>query len=490
MEMKKISLFTLLIIFLSINLTAQDFSTHSYYQNYEKYKESSIKSKRIKNENILPLIEKLKNSDLFEVRKLGESLLGRDINLIKVGKGPTKILAWSQMHGDESTATMALFDIFNFLKADDDFNKLRNFLFENLTIYFIPMLNPDGAEEFTRRNAGMVDLNRDAARLQFPESKILKNIRDEIDPKFGFNLHDQSTYYTAGNTFKSAAISFLAPAFNYEKDINEVRSNTMKVIVDLNNELSKIIPGHIGRYNDDFEPRAFGDNLVKWGTSSILIESGGWKNDNEKQFIRKLNFIGLLVGFESIAKGNYTKNNIENYFSIPENDRLLFDVILRNVKFEMQNQQFILDIAINHNERTSKNDVTYFLGNVSEIGDLSVFYGYEEYDFSNMTLEPGKFYNDDLITKLDNDKINKLLSEGFTTFAADSNYIDSVNIAETKINLINASIKRLPNNELQLFRNANFIIKENGRVRYLIINGFLVNPNAKFNSVENGILFN
>ena len=51
--------------------------------------------------------------------------------------------------------------------------------------------------------------------------------------------------------------------------------------------LSDFIPGHIGRYSDDYEPRAFGDNFQTWGTSTILIETGGWKGDPEKQFLRK-----------------------------------------------------------------------------------------------------------------------------------------------------------------------------------------------------------
>ena len=59
----------------------------------------------------------------------------------------------------------------------------------------------------------------------------------------------------------------------------------MKIIVFMNDILQKYAPGQVGRYNDDFEPRAFGDNIQKWGTSTILIESGGYPNDIEKQEI-------------------------------------------------------------------------------------------------------------------------------------------------------------------------------------------------------------
>ncbi len=113
-------------------------------------------------------------------------------------------------------------------------------MLQKVTLYIIPMLNPDGTERFTRRNELDIDLNRDALRLQFPESKILKKIQEQTNPKFSFNLHDQSTRYTVGNSYKVATISFLAPAFNEAKDINPVRENAMKLISQLTKNLGRI----------------------------------------------------------------------------------------------------------------------------------------------------------------------------------------------------------------------------------------------------------
>ena len=325
------------------------------------------------------------------------------------------------------------------------------------------------------------------AMLEVIQEQAFSLWNDYLEPEFGFNLHDQSSYYTAGNNFKTATISFLAPAYNYEKEINEVRSNTMKVIVDLNNELSKIIPGHIGRYSDDFEPRAFGDNLVKWGTSSVLIESGGWKDDAEKQFIRKLNFISLLVAFESIAKGNYNSNNIDYYFAIPQNERLLYDVILRNALIEIHGKEFLMDVAINRNERINRNGEKTYYSSISELGDLSIFYGYEEYDLSNMKLEPGKIYKDDYYHELEKEDLTELLNDGFTDFLSDTLYVKEIDLRKTKVNLFTDK-ERKSTNEIRLFRNANFVVKKDDQVKYLFINGFLVNPKVDFTTVENGLL--
>ena len=92
------------------------------------------------------------------------------------------------------------------------------------------MVNPDGAERFKRRNFYDIDLNRDASRLQCPEAVILKSVFDSLKADFGFNLHDQSHRYSVGNSFRTATISFLAPAYNYEKDFNDVRGNAVKLI--------------------------------------------------------------------------------------------------------------------------------------------------------------------------------------------------------------------------------------------------------------------
>ena len=155
--------------------------------------------------------ENLKQAEGFEVTPVGKSIQNRSIYMVKTGTGPVKVLLWSQMHGDEPTATIALLDIFNFLRQKDALDPIRQKILSNTTLYFIPMLNPDGAQVYQRRNAIDIDLNRDALRLQSPEARLLKSIRDSLDADFGFNLHDQSIYYTAGVSDKPATLSFLAP---------------------------------------------------------------------------------------------------------------------------------------------------------------------------------------------------------------------------------------------------------------------------------------
>lgn len=473
--MKNFSITCIMIVFvlsgLSTNAQPSQFASE-LWDNYSRFKEETLTHRRFQHEEIMPLIMDLKNNELFSVQKVGKSIEGRDLFLISVGKGDIDVFLWSQMHGDESTATMSLFDIFNFLSSEE-FKAEKEELLKNLKIHFLPMLNPDGAEGFQRRNALGIDVNRDALRLQSPEGKTLKRIRDSLDANFGFNLHDQSRYYNAETTASPATISFLAPAYNYEKEINEVRGNAMKLIVAMNSELQKIIPGQVAKYNDDFEPRAFGDNIQKWGTSAILIESGGFLNDPEKQEIRKLNFIAILTALHSISSGNYKNENIEDYQKIPENDSKLFDLKLTGLQYELLGKDYILDIGINHQEIPGGKSGYYYKSIVADQGDLSTNYGYTSHDLSGYKITFGKVHPQTYNSVKDIEKLDfkKLLSNGYSYIKV-REFPRNVNHTNLPIQVVGEKFK-IPT-RIGVGSNPTFFLSKEGKLQYSVINGFLV----------------
>jgi hypothetical protein len=358
---------------------------NQFFNTYDLFKENSLKNRRFNQADIIPLIQKLKNNPIFEVSAIGKSFENRVIYQIKLGAGPTKVLLWSQMHGDEATATMAIFDLFNFFSEENDFESQKREILENCTLYFVPMLNPDGAERFIRRNALGIDLNRDVLRLQSPEAVLLKKLQNELKPDFGFNLHDQSLRYAVGDTGKQTTMAFLATAYNQAREINPIRKRSMQIIVGMNRILQDFIPNQVARFSDEFEPRAFGDNIQKWGTTLILVESGGYKNDTEKQFIRKLNFVTILTCLVSIANNGYENESIDDYNSIPENTKSLFNLLIRNTTVSVDGKKISMDIGINIEEVPSKSPKKFAIkSTIEDLGDLSVFFGIEEIDASGM----------------------------------------------------------------------------------------------------------
>jgi len=192
-------------------------------------------------------------------------------------------------------------------------------------------------------------------------------------------------------TPKPATISYLAPAYNYEKEVNEVRGNAMRVIAYMNRILQQYAPGQVGRYNDDFEPRAFGDNIQKWGTSLILIESGGYPGDLEKQEIRKLNYVSILSALYAIGSGSYRELPLEDYYTIPENDRMLFDLKIEGVSYPLLGSEYELDFGIFQYE--VERECTAISGTAAESATWATClpsYGYETLDARGHTLKAGK----------------------------------------------------------------------------------------------------
>jgi hypothetical protein len=272
-----------------------------------------------------PLVDAAGGPERDEV---GRSAEGRPIYRIRFGGGPTRVLLWSQMHGNESTATMALADLFRFLAEAPDDPRARR-LAERLSIEAVPMLNPDGAERFQRRNALAIDINRDARALSTPEARILRTMQQRFRPDFGFNLHDQDVRARVGNSDRLAAFALLAPPYNQARDDNDVRMRAKRVAAVVRGAAEPLVAGHITRYNDTFNPRAFGDLMQSWGTSTVLIESGGWRNDPEKQHLRRVNFVALLTALDAIATGAYATVDPAPYETLPENGSPVNDLLVR-----------------------------------------------------------------------------------------------------------------------------------------------------------------
>ena len=80
--------------------------------------EHKLNGKYIQLDAILPLLERYKS--VFEISEIGKSVVQKSIYQVKIGTGKTKILIWSQMHGNEPTTTKGLFDFFNFLASDNE----------------------------------------------------------------------------------------------------------------------------------------------------------------------------------------------------------------------------------------------------------------------------------------------------------------------------------------------------------------------------------
>ena len=348
----------------------------------ERHRADAITGRRFTHETLWSTLDPILRSGSFRVEEIGRSVHGREIRAIHWGRGPTTVLMWSQMHGDESTATMALADLLGWI-ASSDSDPLRDRIASALTVTFVPMLNPDGAELFQRENALGIDVNRDARRLTTPEGRALKTLRDRLRPMFGFNLHDQNARTAVGAGGEQAAIALLAPAFDEDRNWNDVRSRARLVAATIAAMLQQEIPGRVAKYDDSFNARAFGDLMQQWGTSTVLVESGALPDDPEKQRLRDVNVAILLTALEALATERWRSADADQYESLPYNTSIGRDVLVMGGTLVMPTgEQYVADLGFNHDNALARSGSL----RLREVGDLRGFFALDTIDATGLYL--------------------------------------------------------------------------------------------------------
>jgi hypothetical protein len=350
-----------------------------YIELHKEYKANSLFGRYITLKDIEPLLAK------FQTEVIGKSVLGKPIYKYEIGTGKIRIFMWSQMHGNESTTTKALFDFFNVIHSQEEIGVK---LLQEFTFCFLPMVNPDGAELYTRENANKVDLNRDSVDLSQPESQLLRKTFEDFKPDFCYNLHDQRTIFGAGNDGNVATVSFLAPAFNESREINEVRAKAMNVIVAMNDELQNHIPNQVGRFDDGFNINCIGDMFTSLNVPTILFEAGHYQEDYYREYTRKMIFIALISGLKHIYENDVVDNEIAKYLSISQNNIVFYDFLYKNIKINYDGKEIITNFAAQYKEELIDGTIQ-LNAYIAEIGELKGKFGHVLYNAHKM------LYSDD-----------------------------------------------------------------------------------------------
>lgn len=121
-------------------------------------------------------IEKLKNRYKFlVVGNIGYSVLGKPIPYIKIGNGPNEVMYSGSIHANEWINSVVLMKfVEDFAKSYENNDFIYGYsareIFNNTTIYIIPMVNPDGVDLVTGvipENTGIYNNFKDIS-LKFP----------------------------------------------------------------------------------------------------------------------------------------------------------------------------------------------------------------------------------------------------------------------------------------------------------------------------------
>ena len=119
----------------------------------------------------------------------GTSGQGRALYLVHLQRSPAaswRVLLYAQQHGDEVSGKDALLYLIR------DAVRTPESLPADIDLWIMPMVNPDGAEANTRRNAAGADLNRDHIVLEQPETQALHRVARRLRPHLAVDCHEFS----------------------------------------------------------------------------------------------------------------------------------------------------------------------------------------------------------------------------------------------------------------------------------------------------------
>ena len=167
----------------------------------------------------------------------------------------------------------------------------------------------------------------------------------------GFNLHDQNRMTTVGNTGRLATISLLSVSGDAENTLTRGRLRTKRACTAIVEALAPYIPGGVARYDEEWSPQAFGDNITAWGTPVLLIETGGLATGHEVSELTRLNFVAIMVVLLSLAEDDLVAHDPQIYEGLPENQTDSWSDIVVRGGFVLQpgsTEAFRSDLAFNY----------------------------------------------------------------------------------------------------------------------------------------------
>jgi len=144
-------------------------------------------------EMMITLREIAASSGRTQLRIIGKTAAGREIPALffpaedEISPWPRKlplVLIYCQQHGNEPAGKEAALLLMKEIAARKAVSQYH------FDLIIVPVVNPDGVEIASRRNANEVDLNRDYAALTQPESQALHDLFLDYLPEVTLDVHE------------------------------------------------------------------------------------------------------------------------------------------------------------------------------------------------------------------------------------------------------------------------------------------------------------
>ena len=187
-------------------------------------------------------------------------------------------------------------------------------------------------------------------------------------------------------------------AFDEKRTESPGRLLTKKICAVIRDSLEPFASGQIGRYDDEFEVRAFGDNLTLWGTPVVLIETGPWPSEEMDPPLVRLNFVAILSALDALATGRVDKADPKRYEELPMNESGLLYILVRNATVitgagiqPVRRRHRHLGQPSSAQQRWASATIQIST-NVNDIGDLRTSGALRVIDATGLTIVPDEDY--------------------------------------------------------------------------------------------------
>ena len=162
-----------------------------------------------------------------EHRRIGETLDGRDLDLLMMGEGETPLWFIARQHPGETMAEWFIEGLLD--RLTDPADALARKLREKARFYIVPNMNPDGsARGHLRTNAVGENLNRCWAEptAKSPEVQSTRDLMDEVGLAFCLDVHGDEelpyNFIAGSDGLEELPQSVLTSREVYEDTLKEV----------------------------------------------------------------------------------------------------------------------------------------------------------------------------------------------------------------------------------------------------------------------------
>jgi len=139
---------------------------------------------RVENDYVEMVLKQYASKGLkgFSYGVCGYSVKLNPIYYYTIEGGGDRVMVIGGLHGDEPKGAYACLELIEELSNDN--------LTEKYTFIVVPLCNPDGAQEFKRRNFNNVDLNRDFYTASQPETSAIVSLIRKHNPILLIDVHE------------------------------------------------------------------------------------------------------------------------------------------------------------------------------------------------------------------------------------------------------------------------------------------------------------